>query len=252
MKNSDNNFLKFERDGLDFPYYNGQPAGFTVVKAFILTIISAMSVILYIYLLSTPVSPVILSFTILVIPLCSLMIVVRSGWTKLYKKLCFTDIFIIIGTFIVIKISSTLVGYLFIISGVIHQGSGTNPIVNIIQSNSNLNNILLLFNTFVQLCGEEVITIIPFLCIMFICVKKYNMSRKSATILAWIVSAIIFGALHLSTYNWNVIQAVVGIGITRLLLTYPYIKTKNLWVSSFVHILNDWSIFIPVILQNIK
>lgn len=246
------NFFKFERDNLDFPFYNGEPEGFTVPKALFLTLVSLLSVVLFIYMQRKSLNSSLVAFTTVIIPIVSLMTVVKGGWTKLYKKLHFKDIFVVIGAFILMKIISIIVGYLLIAIGAIQQGGGSNPIVGIIEKNSNFQNIVLLFNTFVQLCGEELITIIPFLCIMFIGVKKFNMTRKSATILGWIVSAILFGALHLSTYNWNIIQAIIGIGIARLVLTYPYVKTKNLWVSSFVHILNDWSIFIPVVLMNIK
>ncbi|MBJ8337775.1 CPBP family intramembrane metalloprotease [Antrihabitans sp. YC3-6] len=60
---------------------------------------------------------------------------------------------------------------------------------------------------------------------------------------AWLVTALIFGAVHLPTYDWNVVQAVVGIGIVRLILTLGYLITKNIWVSTGAHILNDWTIF---------
>ncbi|WP_267908354.1 CPBP family intramembrane glutamic endopeptidase [Antrihabitans stalagmiti] len=68
-------------------------------------------------------------------------------------------------------------------------------------------------------------------------------SRRSAMLAAWLVTALIFGAVHLPTYDWNVVQAVVGIGIVRLILTLGYLITKNIWVSTGAHILNDWTIF---------
>jgi len=69
------------------------------------------------------------------------------------------------------------------------------------------------------------------------------MSRKSAIILAVIVTGIIFGAYHLPTYNWNLGQAILGIGIARVILIYPYLKTKNIWTSFIVHVMNDWTLF---------
>ncbi|MOA19360.1 CAAX amino terminal protease self- immunity [compost metagenome] len=70
-----------------------------------------------------------------------------------------------------------------------------------------------------------------------------NHLLKPAIILAWVVASIIFGAYHLPTYNWNIIQAIVGIGIARVVLLYPYLKTKNIWTSFIVHVMNDWTIF---------
>lgn len=37
-------------------------------------------------------------------------------------------------------------------------------------------------------------------------------------------------------------QCIVVIGSARLVLTWAYIYTKNLWVSTGAHIINDWLI----------
>ncbi|MGD9812090.1 MAG: CPBP family glutamic-type intramembrane protease, partial [Sphingobium sp.] len=49
--------------------------------------------------------------------------------------------------------------------------------------------------------------------------------------------------IHLPTYNWNILQCLILIGGARLVLTLAYIKTKNLWVCTGAHILNDWATF---------
>jgi len=95
----------------------------------------------------------------------------------------------------------------------------------------------------IQLVGEELIVIIPFLAIMSILHLNLGVSRKSAIIWAWVISAIWFGALHLPTYGWNIVQAIVIIGGARIALTLAFIRTKNIWVSTGAHILNDWTLF---------
>jgi membrane protease YdiL (CAAX protease family) len=57
-----------------------------------------------------------------------------------------------------------------------------------------------------------------------------------------------FGALHLPTYGWNWIQCLVIIGGARLVLTLPYIMTRNIWVSTGAHIINDWTLMGSVLL----
>jgi membrane protease YdiL (CAAX protease family) len=47
----------------------------------------------------------------------------------------------------------------------------------------------------------------------------------------------------LPTYGWNILQALAGVGVARLVLTIPYIVTKNIWVCTGAHILNDWIFF---------
>ncbi len=69
------------------------------------------------------------------------------------------------------------------------------------------------------------------------------MSRKPALCLAALVAAIVFAMIHLPTYQWNVAQALVGLIPVRLVLLMPFIITRNIWVSTSVHVLNDWTIF---------
>jgi hypothetical protein len=60
---------------------------------------------------------------------------------------------------------------------------------------------------------------------------------------------LLFAAAHLPTYGWNVVQTLSGVGVARLILTLPYIMTRNLWVSSGAHVLNDWTMFSASLLR---
>lgn len=72
--------------------------------------------------------------------------------------------------------------------------------------------------------------------------------RKVAILVAWIGSAALFGMLHLSTYQWHLGQVLLIIGAARLVLTIPYLITKNLWSSTIAHIANDWIGFAMILL----
>jgi membrane protease YdiL (CAAX protease family) len=104
--------------------------------------------------------------------------------------------------------------------------------------------LLFLGRTFIQLIGEEVITILPLLAALWFCVQRLNLSRRAGLVVAVLVSTLLFGALHLPTYDWNLVQCFVIIGSARLMLTLAYIVSRNLWVSAGAHIINDWSIFL--------
>ncbi|MDZ7936908.1 MAG: CPBP family intramembrane glutamic endopeptidase, partial [Rhodoferax sp.] len=41
--------------------------------------------------------------------------------------------------------------------------------------------------------------------------------------------------------NWA--QCLLIIGSARLVLSLAYLKTRNLWVSTLAHIINDWVLF---------
>ena len=93
-----------------------------------------------------------------------------------------------------------------------------------------------------QLLGEELITILPFLALLWYLHARAGLSRNAAVLAAWLLSAIAFGLLHLPTYDWNVVQCLVVIGSARLVLTWAYVWTKNIWVSTGAHIINDWTL----------
>jgi membrane protease YdiL (CAAX protease family) len=94
----------------------------------------------------------------------------------------------------------------------------------------------------VQLLGEELITILPFLAIVALCRRQAGMGRNAAVLVAWITSAVAFGLIHLPTYDWNLVQCVVVIGSARLVLTWAYVWSKNIWVSTGAHVINDWTL----------
>ena len=93
--------------------------------------------------------------------------------------------------------------------------------------------------TGVQLLGEEIFTVLTFLCSLSLLYRF--VSRKPALCLAAFVAAVIFGLVHLPSYQWNFVQAI-GLIPVLLVLLMPYIITRNIWLSTGVHILNDWTI----------
>lgn len=93
-----------------------------------------------------------------------------------------------------------------------------------------------------QLLGEELITIIPFLAVLALCHAQVGLGRNASVIVAWLATAVAFGLVHLPTYDWNVVQCLVVIGSARLVLTWAYIWSKNVWVSTGAHIINDWTL----------
>jgi hypothetical protein len=239
-------FFKFENKNDDFPFYNGKPFSFTYAQGIFLLLVSILSVVAYQMLegsIPTFVQPI---FNI-IFPLGAFILVVKSNWTRIFRKIRLKDILLIIGVVIFNFILNIFIGS--IMNKLVDAGA--NPAVTLIQHNSLAENIVFFLKMIPMLLGEELITIIPFLVILTFATKTLKLSRKKAIILAWIVSAIIFGALHLPTYSWNIAQAVLGISISRLVLTFPYVKTKNIWISLFVHVLNDWFIFLPALLASL-
>ncbi|TDK21046.1 CPBP family intramembrane metalloprotease [Luteimonas aestuarii] len=93
----------------------------------------------------------------------------------------------------------------------------------------------------VQLPGEEPVTILPML-VLVAALRRPGVSAWLAIGIAWIATALMFGALHLPTYLWHPGQALLVIGAARLVLTGVYLLTRNLWASTLAHVVDDWTL----------
>lgn len=113
------------------------------------------------------------------------------------------------------------------------QGSA-NPIFDILNDD-NIKRFIV--STMIQFIAEEIIFIIPFL---FVINKLRTKNEKLKTLVAILVSSLIFGVMHLTTYNFNILQAVLVISIIRTGLTMSYVLSKNLTVTYLVHMIYDW------------
>lgn len=58
--------------------------------------------------------------------------------------------------------------------------------------------------------------LMPLLALLQLAHVHFRLERKKAVVIAWIVSALVFGAAHLPTYDWNLIQCFGIIGVARL------------------------------------
>lgn len=101
-----------------------------------------------------------------------------------------------------------------------------------------------LARTFVQLIGEEVVSILPLLAVLWLCVTRFGLNRRLGVIIAIAVSTLWFSAMHLPTYDWNIVQCLGIIGTARVVMTLAYLVTRNLWVSTIAPITNDWALFL--------
>lgn len=230
-----------ERNDVDFPYYNGKPAKIAVWK-WLVAWLGAFAGFLAVTLSPAQNNIEYLPWRILFtgIPLVVFAILTKPYWKSIFRKPRPRD-FGYMALFAALNMILTpIIGILVKLMGFPTKG---NAAAAGLGDAGALDLIAFYVGTGIQLIGEELIVIIPFLAIMSILHQHLGVSRKSAIIWAWVISAIWFGALHLPTYGWNVVQAIVVIGGARIALTLAFIRTKNIWVSSGAHIINDWVLF---------
>jgi hypothetical protein len=233
---------RLEDPGRDFPFYRGWPVAFSV-RQWGLVLAAVLVALLVLAFppaaLSGGLGQWLPALLLAGLPLAALALVAPGHWRVLFGPVGWREVkWMVLFALLNILVSMGI-------------GALLRPFVEF-QSNASVVGIaglggadlLALFvRTAPQLLGEEVITILPFLALLTLFTGRLGSTRKAGILWAWLLSALFFGLIHLPTYDWNLIQCVVIIGTARLVLTLPWIMTKNLWVSTGAHILNDWALF---------
>lgn len=171
-------------------------------------------------------------------PLGALALVAGRHWTALFRRLRPRDLLLMVGIAALNLVVTITVGAL--LEGQ-HAGAA-NPMFQQMGDADAATRAINFAAMVPQLLGEELLTILPFLAILWFLVNRLNAGRRTAIVVAWIVSALPFALLHLPTYQWNLLQCLAIIGTARLVLSLGYLLTRNLWVSTGAHVLNDWAL----------
>ena len=235
-------FSRLEDPGSDFPYYNGSPASLSN-RQWLLVV--AMVVVGFL-ILALPIPwpsgdfwQFIPALLLPGIPLMALAYVAPGHWKAIFGKVGGREVKLMLGFALLNIIVSMSIG------SIVNALTEVTPNASTAQLSAldTAERIAFFAKTIPQLLGEEVITLLPFLALLQWFSRGLGMGRKGAIIGAWLMTSLIFGLIHLPTYDWNWIQCIVVIGTARLMLTLPWIMTKNLWVSTGAHIANDWLLF---------
>jgi membrane protease YdiL (CAAX protease family) len=238
--------LPFEPQGPDFPYYQDKPpaispGGWLLVLAGTLAGFAALLIPLP--LTDNAVAGWLRVAAFVGLPLLGLMVAAPGRWKAIFGRVGLREVMLMF-VFALINIAISMA------IGAVIKTFGTAAANTTIANAGSLGGTALL-NFFakvaLQLLGEELITILPFLAILAFSYQRLGLGRNASVIAAWLVSALAFGLAHLPTYDWNLVQCIVVIGSARLILTWAYIWTKNIWVSTGAHIINDWTIMAATI-----
>jgi membrane protease YdiL (CAAX protease family) len=228
-------------DKPDFPYYAGRPV---LLEGRQWLILMAGLALGFAALTLLPIQnfpqSLVPALLFLFIPLLALRWVAGPHWTALFRPVGLRQVGLIIFFGFLTLVGSMAAA--FVMS--MFVSFSANPISDTFASMTILDLVARLIPTVPQLIGEELVGILPFLAVLWLCVTRLGLSRRTGIVIALFISALMFGAAHLPTYDWHWGQALIGIGLARVFLTLAYIATRNLWVSAGAHILNDWSGFI--------
>ena len=241
VRNEDR-FARLEDPASDFPFYNGVPVSISGRQwLFVMAAVVAGYL-----LLASPIDwpdgafwkflPAIL---LPGLPLIALAYVAPGHWRVIFGKVGGREVKLMFGFALLNIVVSMTVGAIVLAL----FGATPNETAAELGGLNTAERIAFFAKTLPQLFGEEVITLLPFLALLQWFTKGFGMGRKGALVGAWLTTSVIFGLIHLPTYDWNWIQCIVVIGSARMVLTLPWILTKNIWVPTGAHIVNDWILF---------
>ena len=234
-------FAWLEDPGRDFPYYRGQPVALSAWQWLLVMAAVGVGFMVVALPLTWPggvVGGFVPAILLFLIPLGTLAFVAGGSWRALFGRVSGRDIkwmvlFALLNIVVTMSIGVVVTRFVEV---------ANNAALGSIAGMDSTDRVLFLVKVALQLLGEEVISILPFLALLTLFTQRLGAGRRSAIVAAWLLSALLFGLAHLPTYGWNVTQAVLIIGTARLVLTLPWIMTKNLWVSTGAHVLNDWAL----------
>jgi uncharacterized protein len=226
----------------DFPFYNGAPAaipGWQWLFVMAAVAIGFAVLVLPVPWPDGPLRALIPATLFACIPLAALARVAPGHWTAIFGRVGLRELRLMLGFALLNLVVSMGVGV------VVHALVEVAPNAAAAQLSGmdTAGRIAFFAKTLPQLLGEELVTVLPFLAILYLLSNRFAVGRKYAIVGAWLISSLIFGLIHLPTYDWNLIQCIAVIGTARMVLTLPWILTKNIWVSTGAHIINDWLLF---------
>lgn len=226
----------------DFPFYNRRPV--TVTGGQWLVVIAGVLVgaaaDLFVAVPGPAWLAVLVRATLFVgIPLVTYAIAIPGHWRTIFHRVSGGDVAKMFG-FAALNLVVTFIAGA--VASMLTQTTG-NAMGGVLHDMGLGDRIMTFLSMVPQLLGEEVFTVLPLLAILWFAVTKLHMPRMAAIIIAWVVTAVLFGLLHMPTYDWNIVQCLVTIGTARLMLSLAYLATKNIWVSTGAHVLNDWTLF---------
>lgn len=231
-----------EDPGRDFPFYNGAPVGLSAWQwLFVMAAVAAGFAVLVapVPWPAGPLGAMVPALLFPLIPLAALAHVAPGHWKVIFGMVGWRELRLMLGFALLNIVVSMSVGVVVNILADVTP----NAAVAELSGMDTAARIAFFAKTVPQLFGEEVVTLLPFLALLTLLSNRFGIGRKGAIVGAWVISSLLFGLIHLPTYGWNLVQCIVVIGSARMVLTLPWILTKNIWVSTGAHIINDWLLF---------
>lgn len=222
----------------DFPYYQGRPAPLS--NAGCLLVLAACAAGFAALLTLPRLAPGTTgawagAILFVALQLGGLALAVGSAWKAIFRRPTLREALLALACVPLMVIVPGAMAFLV----VGEPGLAANPGIQAFGAMTPAHAANMMAMSAVQLLGEELVTILPFLVLLTL-LHRVGAKPWLALGVSWVATALAFGALHLPTYGWYFGQALLVIGSARLILTGVYMLTRNVWASTITHVANDW------------
>lgn len=240
-------FIEKKNDYLDFPFYNGKPKTINTAQWAII-----LGILFIGFLISSFWDPntssslaflviIVFSFMKLFFGVGSLALFAGKDAFLLFRKFKPKDLLFLAGILIV---DFLYAGAAVVIVNLFDPAKANPAVVSSTQAHGLELFLINTLSNFPNLLGEEFLALLPFLAFLYFFYQRAHWSRNKSIAMALLLSSIIFGLLHLPTYQWNWLQVIFVIGLGRSIETAAYIRTKSIWASFLVHFMFDTLAFL--------
>ncbi|MCQ2738174.1 MAG: hypothetical protein MJ224_06160 [archaeon] len=223
-------FFKFEREGIDFPFYNSNPK--LNKLDWILLLISVL-VISFLYSIT---DPPLIYWIVYLLPMVTILIICRFKLSLIFKKLTKKDIALMV-VLTIWSISTSIILYDLLSLCINLPPEESSLFVPFGLSTPYLLETLRLA---IDLINEELFKFSIFILVLAL-VYKLSGNRKMGVVCAAFVTMVIFGAWHFTGDGglMKLISDIIGRGLGSICEVYSYVKTKNVLISYFIHLFFD-------------
>lgn len=109
-----------------------------------------------------------------------------------------------------------------------------------------------MFAFLVSLFGEEFLFFSAFFLMLSIFTKQKKPAYYTSFIFSGLFACLVFGLSHLSSYDFNVIQCLLVIGLPSMIKILLYAKTKNLFATYTEHAVFDLLVVLSVAIASLQ
>lgn len=220
-----------EKRDLDFPFYNDEKTG---RRELIILAIGFILMAVFAFIPKDSQSFPVMASRILyfLIPTVPFMIAAKGKISLIVKRFRPYDPVLIIAGLMGSFFGSMAIAYMLMKAGLISLDMiRANPAVNMKHDTAFVIGML------IQIFGEEMLKIDAFLVVLTL-IYKHSGKRKTGIIIGMLFASLLFGAMHYQAYgNWFMILFVQG--FSGLVFMYLYLRTKNVFVPFWAHVLLD-------------